>query len=146
MKFSQETLMAYADGELDEQTRREIEAEMAADPQVAREVVQAFAGAPVAQHAVDDLPFDFQHIGDAFKQVGDLAVGQCHRALRSSQINIQLYHSGERLCRFGRKSAASGILLTARNDDDERRIPVWQSRRSTVSLRTNSRSSWTARR
>lgn len=38
MKFSQETLMAYADGELDEQTRREIEAEMAADSQVAREV------------------------------------------------------------------------------------------------------------
>jgi len=38
MKFSQETLMAYADGELDEQTRRAIEAEMAADPQVAQEV------------------------------------------------------------------------------------------------------------
>jgi hypothetical protein len=38
MKFSQETLMAYADGELDAQTRRAIEAEMAADPEVAREV------------------------------------------------------------------------------------------------------------
>jgi hypothetical protein len=38
MKFSQETLMAYADGELDAQTRRAIEAEMAADPQVAREI------------------------------------------------------------------------------------------------------------
>lgn len=54
MKFAQETLMAYADGELDEQTRREIEAEMATDPQVAQEVAkhralradvgQAFAG------------------------------------------------------------------------------------------------------
>jgi hypothetical protein len=38
MKFSPETLMAYADGELDAQTREAIEAEMAADPQVAREV------------------------------------------------------------------------------------------------------------
>ncbi|HEY7641836.1 MAG TPA: hypothetical protein VH814_19050 [Steroidobacteraceae bacterium] len=38
MKFSQEMLMAYADGELDEQTRRAIEAEMAADPSVAQEV------------------------------------------------------------------------------------------------------------
>ena len=32
MKFSQEMLMAYADGELDAQTRQAIEAEMAADP------------------------------------------------------------------------------------------------------------------
>ena len=38
MKFSQETLMAYADGELDAETRRAIEAEMAVDPEVAREV------------------------------------------------------------------------------------------------------------
>lgn len=38
MKFSQDTLMAYADGELDRETRRAIEAEMAIDPQVAREV------------------------------------------------------------------------------------------------------------
>jgi hypothetical protein len=38
MKFSQETLMAYADGELDAQTRRAIEAEMAVDPQVAQEI------------------------------------------------------------------------------------------------------------
>jgi hypothetical protein len=54
MKFSQETLMAYADGELDAETRRAIEAEMAVDPQVAQEVEkhralrvdvgQAFAG------------------------------------------------------------------------------------------------------
>ena len=38
MKFSQETLMAYADGELDPETRRAIEAQMAVDPQVAREI------------------------------------------------------------------------------------------------------------
>lgn len=54
MKFSQETLMAYADGELDAETRGAVEAEMAADPQVAEEidrhralradVGQAFAG------------------------------------------------------------------------------------------------------
>ncbi len=40
MKFPPETLMAYADGELDAQTRRAIEAEMAVDPQVAHEVEQ----------------------------------------------------------------------------------------------------------
>jgi hypothetical protein len=38
MKFSQEMLMAYADGELDAATRSAIEAEMAVDPQVAAEV------------------------------------------------------------------------------------------------------------
>jgi hypothetical protein len=40
MKFSPETLMAYADGELDAETRRAIEAEMAVDPQVAKEVAR----------------------------------------------------------------------------------------------------------
>ncbi len=54
MKFPQETLMAYADGELDAETRRAVEAEMAIDPQVAQEIErhralradvgQAFAG------------------------------------------------------------------------------------------------------
>ena len=38
MKFPPEILMAYADGELDAQTRRAIEAEMTVDPQVAQEV------------------------------------------------------------------------------------------------------------
>ena len=38
MKFPAETLMAYADGELDDETRRAVEAEMAVDPQVAQEI------------------------------------------------------------------------------------------------------------
>jgi hypothetical protein len=38
MKFSPETLMAYADGELDADTRRAIEAEMTVDPLVAQEI------------------------------------------------------------------------------------------------------------
>ena len=37
MKFSDETLMAYADGELDAATRAAIEDEMAHDPQIAAE-------------------------------------------------------------------------------------------------------------
>jgi hypothetical protein len=40
MTFSQETLMAYADGELDPQTRSAVEAAIAIDPQIAREVAQ----------------------------------------------------------------------------------------------------------
>ncbi len=64
MKFSQETLMAYADGELDAQTRKAIEAEMAVDPQVAQEIErhralradvgQAFAGV-LTEHVPDRL-------------------------------------------------------------------------------------------
>jgi negative regulator of sigma E activity len=38
MRFSNEQLMAYADGELDEATRAAIDAELAADPEVARAV------------------------------------------------------------------------------------------------------------
>lgn len=64
MKFSQETLMAYADGELDAQTRQAIEAEMAVDPQLAQEIErhralradvdQAFAGV-LTEHVPDRL-------------------------------------------------------------------------------------------
>jgi hypothetical protein len=62
MKFPPETLMAYADGELDAETRRAVEAEMAVDPQVAQEIERhramraevggAFAG--VLEEAVPD--------------------------------------------------------------------------------------------
>ncbi len=40
MKFSEETLMAYADNELDAQTRSAVEAAMAADPEIARRIAQ----------------------------------------------------------------------------------------------------------
>lgn len=40
MKFSDETLMAYADGELDADTRNAIEAAMVADPQIAQAVAR----------------------------------------------------------------------------------------------------------
>jgi hypothetical protein len=40
MTFSEETLMAYADNELDAQTRTAVEAAMATDPEVARRVAQ----------------------------------------------------------------------------------------------------------
>jgi hypothetical protein len=38
MKFSQETLMAYADGELDAETRRAVEEAMKTDSEIAREI------------------------------------------------------------------------------------------------------------
>lgn len=40
MKFSDETLMAYADNELDSETRSAVEAAMAADPEIARRVAK----------------------------------------------------------------------------------------------------------
>jgi hypothetical protein len=40
MTFSEETLMAYADNELDAQTRAAVEAAMATDPEIARRVAQ----------------------------------------------------------------------------------------------------------
>jgi hypothetical protein len=40
MKFSEETLMAYADNELDAQTRTAVEEAMATDPEIARRVAQ----------------------------------------------------------------------------------------------------------
>jgi hypothetical protein len=40
MTFSEETLMAYADDELDSQTRSAVEAAMAKDPEIARRVAQ----------------------------------------------------------------------------------------------------------
>lgn len=61
MKFSQEMLMAYADGELDAETRRAIEAEMALDPQVAQEVerqraLRAEVGAAFAGVLGEQMP------------------------------------------------------------------------------------------
>jgi hypothetical protein len=40
MNFSEETLMAYADNELDSQTRSAVEAAMATDPEIARRIAQ----------------------------------------------------------------------------------------------------------
>ena len=40
MTFSEETLMAYADDELDAQTRSAVEAAMASDPEIARRIAQ----------------------------------------------------------------------------------------------------------
>jgi hypothetical protein len=61
MKFSQEILMAYADGELDAETRRAIETEMAVDPQVAQEVerqraLRAEVGAAFAGVLSEQVP------------------------------------------------------------------------------------------
>jgi hypothetical protein len=43
MQFSDETLMAYADGEVDAETRRQIEAAMASDPTIAERVAKHHA-------------------------------------------------------------------------------------------------------
>ena len=43
MRYSEDTLMAFADGELDDAMRAEIEAAMAADPELARAVERHFA-------------------------------------------------------------------------------------------------------
>lgn len=55
MKFTNETLMAYADGELDAALRIEIEAEMAKDPQVARAVERHRALAALLRGSYDGV-------------------------------------------------------------------------------------------
>ena len=40
MEFSDETLMAYADGELDDETRRAVEQAMATDPKIAQQIAR----------------------------------------------------------------------------------------------------------
>ena len=66
MKFSPEILMPYADGELDGETRRAIEAEMAVNPQVAREVerqraMRADVGAAFAGVLDEQIPDRLLH-------------------------------------------------------------------------------------
>jgi len=55
MKFPDETLMAYADGELDVAARAEVEAAMARDPAVARAVERHRALAARVRGAYDDV-------------------------------------------------------------------------------------------
>ncbi len=55
MKFSDEMLMAYADGELDLVARAEIEAAMARDPEVARAVERHRATAAQIRGAYDGV-------------------------------------------------------------------------------------------
>lgn len=55
MKFSDETLMAYADGELQPAERAEVEAAMAQDPAVARAVERHRALAARVRGAYDDV-------------------------------------------------------------------------------------------
>jgi hypothetical protein len=55
MTFSDETLMAYADGELEAATRAAVEAAMAADPEVARRIAQHQALRARLRSAFDPL-------------------------------------------------------------------------------------------
>lgn len=55
MKFTEETLMAYADGELDAETRAAVEAAMAADAQIARRVAQHLSLASKVRAAFDPV-------------------------------------------------------------------------------------------
>lgn len=94
MKFTQETLMAYADGELDPDTRREVEAAMASDPQIAAAIEQhralraqlatAFSGVLDEQ-----VP---QHLAQAARSapaqsgsVADLAAARAVKAARAQR-------------------------------------------------------------
>lgn len=73
MSFSDETLMAYADGELDEQTRREVEQAMRHDPSIAEKI---------RQHKALRT-----NVFDAFAATLDEAVPQrLHAAARSGKV------------------------------------------------------------
>jgi hypothetical protein len=72
MKFSGETVMAYADGELDVHTRREIESVMPADPEVAQQItrhraLQSSLRATFAPVLTDPIP---QRLIDATRHTG----------------------------------------------------------------------------
>ncbi|HWK75064.1 MAG TPA: hypothetical protein VNQ81_12375 [Povalibacter sp.] len=54
MEFSDETLMAYADGELDDETRRAVEQAMAADPKIAQQIAHHRELQASLRNAFDD--------------------------------------------------------------------------------------------
>lgn len=94
MKFSEETLMAYADGELDPATRREIEAAIASDAEVARQVArftamraqlaEAFGG--VLDEPIPDRLIQTANSAPAGpRPVADLSAARESRAARSQQ-------------------------------------------------------------
>jgi len=95
MKFSTETLMAYADGELDAATRTAIETEMATDPQVAAEVAShralqarlsaAFAG--VIHETVPDALIATARTAPASRsaQVADIAAARDARQVKATR-------------------------------------------------------------
>jgi len=89
MKFPTETLMAYADGELDAATRAAIEAEIAADPEVAQEVARHRALQAKLRIAFGDVIHETvpQHLisaartapADTHAQVTDIAAARTAR-------------------------------------------------------------------
>lgn len=95
MKFSDEMLMAYADGELDLVTRAEIEAGMAADPEVRRAVERHRALAV--------------KVKAAYQGVLDEPVPASLASLAAAPVAAPVVSLGaERAARFARKASSFG--------------------------------------
>ena len=99
MRFSEETLMAYADGELDLVTRAEIEAAMAQDPEVARAVERHRLMAAQVRTAYDGVLEE--PVPERLASAGD----ECRDGRRSStsprDVKAAAFRSGRCGCRPG---------------------------------------------
>lgn len=80
MKYSDETLMAYADGELDAGTRASIEAAAATDPELARAIARHRAIRDALRGAYDDV---------LDEPVPDRLLGAIHQASPSRAADVR---------------------------------------------------------
>lgn len=116
-----ETLMAYADGQLDAAEREEVEAAMASDPDVARRVEQHRALRRKISAAFD--PVLLETVPDRLVAVTRAGKGQSHASAASNKREATV--TDLRRVRAARKAEAATAAAVAKRPDAPRRPWTW---------------------